>query len=184
MAENVYPKEIIKDLVEGKLPWDRTKQIISGYKDEDRFEKYVQILQEKAGWKEKILLPLTEDLYIVQKGEDRIVKCSCGQEYGDYRRNWKLKALINVLDSNEKLKDIYPYPGAPDPQYCEVREYYCPGCGSQLQVETVPFGYPIVFDFLPDLDSFYSEWLDKPLPQKKEFKDLTAEYVKNEWMKS
>ena len=38
------------------MPWDRTKQIISGYKEEDRFDKYVEILQEKVAWKEKILL--------------------------------------------------------------------------------------------------------------------------------
>jgi acetone carboxylase gamma subunit len=25
-------------------------------------------------------------------------------------------------------------------------------------------GYPIVFDFLPDLETFYREWLGKDLP--------------------
>lgn len=181
MAEKSYPKEIIKDLIEGKLPWDRTKRIISGYKDEDRFDKYVQILQEKVSWKEKILLPLTDELYIVQKGNERVVKCTCGHEFGDYRVNWKLRALVNVRKSPEELKEIYPYPGAPDPEYCEIREYYCPGCGNQLQVETLPAGYPIVMDFLPDLDSFYSEWLGKPLPQEKEFKDLSSEFIKQNW---
>jgi acetone carboxylase, gamma subunit len=183
MNETSYPKEIIKDLIEGKLPWDRTKQIISGYKEEDRFDKYLEILQEKVPWKEKILLPLTDELFIVEKGDERVVKCSCGHEFGDYRENWKLKALINVLDTPEKIKEILPYPGAPDPQYCEIREYYCPGCGNQLQVETVPAGYPIVMDFLPDLDSFYKEWLGKPLPQEKEFKDLSSEYIKTNWVR-
>ena len=182
MGEQTYPKEIIKDLIEGKLPWERTKQIISGYKDEDRFDKYIEILQEKVGWEEKILLPLTDELYIVQKGQERVVKCSCGHEYGDYRENWKLKALIHVLNEGE-VKELYPYPGSPDPAYCEVREYYCPGCGNQLQVETVPYGYPVVFDFLPDLDSFYRDWLGKPLGEEKEFKDLSYDYIKNNWMK-
>ncbi len=182
MTENSYPKEIIKDLIDGKLPWDRTKQIISGYKDEDRFAKYLEILQERVAWKERILLPLTDELYIVQKGDDRIVKCSCGYEFGDYRVNWKLKALIHIRNSPDEITELYPYPGAPDPQYCEIREHYCPGCGSQLQVDTVPFGYPAVFDFLPDLDSFYKEWLDQPLPQDKEFKDLSSEFIKTNWV--
>ncbi len=181
MSGKTYPKEILKDLIEGKLPWEHTKQIISGYKDEDRFEKYLAILQEKVAWQEQILLPLTDELFIVQKGEDRIVKCSCGQEFGDYRVNWKLQALIHVRESMEEIQEIYPYPGAPDPTYCEIREYYCPGCGSQLQVETVPYGYPVVFDFLPDLDSFYRDWLGKPLPHVKEFKDLSYEYIKENW---
>jgi acetone carboxylase gamma subunit len=181
MTEKSYPKEIIKDLIEGKLPWNRTKQIISGYKEEDRFVKYVEILQEKVAWKEKILLPLTDELFIVQKNDERVVKCTCGHEFGDYRINWKLKALIHTRVSLEELKEIYPYPGSPDPDYCEVREYYCPGCGNQLQVETVPFGYPVVMDFLPDLDSFYKDWLGKPLPQEKEFKDLSNEFIHQNW---
>jgi len=183
MAEISYPKEIIKDLIEGKLPWDRTKQIVSDYKDNDRFDKYVEILQEKVTWKEKILLPLTDELYIVQKGNEMIVKCTCGHEYGDYRINWKLNALIHVRESPEQIKEIYPYPGSPDPEYCEIREYYCPECGTQLQVETVPFGYPTVFDFLPDLNSFYKDWLNKPLPEGKEFKDLSYDYIKDHWIR-
>jgi len=181
MSNESYPKEIIRDLIEGKLPWDRTKQIISGYKEEDRFEKYIEILQERVNWQGRILLPLTDELYIIQKGDERIIKCTCGHEFGDYRENWKLKALINVLDTPEKVQEILPYPGAPDVEYCEIREYYCPGCGSQLQVETVPAGYPVVMDFLPDLDSFYTEWLGRPLPQEKEFKDLSSIYIRNNW---
>jgi acetone carboxylase gamma subunit len=179
MSEISYPKEVIKDLVEGRLPWDRVKSIISGYKDADRFGKYVEILQDKMPWEEKILLPLTDELYIVEKGDDRIVKCSCGHEFGDYRENWKMKALVHVRESEEEIEELYPYHGAaPDPRYCEVREYYCPGCGTQLEVESVPFGYPAVFEFLPDLDTFYSEWLGRPLNTRKEFRDLTEELTK------
>jgi acetone carboxylase, gamma subunit len=181
MSEISYTKETIKDLIEGKLPWDRTKLIISGYKEEDRFDKYVEILQQKVAWKEKILLPLSDELFVVQKGEDRIVKCTCGHEFDDYRINWKLKALVHVRESSEEIRELYPYPGAPDPGYCEIREYYCPNCAAQLQVDTVPFGYPVVFDFLPDLDSFYRDWLGRPLSQEKEFKDLSLDYIKNNW---
>ncbi len=182
MPEVSYSKEAIKDLIEGKLPWERTKQIISGYKDEDRFDKYVDILQEKVPFKEKILLPLTDELYIVEKGEDRLVKCSCGYEFGDYRENWKLKALIHVRDSEAEIEELYPstYSSRPYLDLCEIREYYCPGCGNQLEVETVPFGYPIIFDFLPDLDTFYREWLGRPLDVEKKFEDLSYEVIK-EW---
>jgi len=173
-----YPKEVIKDLIDGKLPWVQVKSMISGYKDDDRFDKYVQVLQEKVLWKEKILLPLTDELYIVQKGSDRIVKCGCGHEFGDYRENWKLKALIHVRDTKEELEELYRYPSELDPEYCEIREHYCPGCGTQLEVDTVPFGYPAIFDFLPDLDVFYGEWLGRPLPHEKEFRDLTYDLVK------
>jgi len=180
MPEISYPKEVIKDLIEAKLPWERTKWIISGYKDEDRFEKYIELLQEKMPWKERILLPLTDELYIVEKGAERPVKCSCGYEFGDYRENWKLKALIHVRDAKEEIEELYPpaYNSRPDLELCEIREYYCPGCGNQLEVEAVPFGYPIIFDFLPNLDAFYQEWLGKPLKDKCKFEDLSYNIIK------
>ncbi len=170
-----YSKDEIRDLIDGKLPWTRTRTIISAPKDDDRFDKYIEILQERVAWEERILLPLSEHLYIVEKGDERIVKCDCGHEFGDYRENWKLKALIYVLDTEEKLDEVFFGPRKPDPEFCDVREYYCPGCGALLEVETLPFGYPAVFDFLPDIDAYYKDWLQKPLSTQKEFKDLTNE---------
>ncbi len=182
MSEVSYHKEIIRDLVEGRLPWERVKWIISGYKDEDRFDKYIEVLQERVPWPERILLPLTDELYIVEKGDERPVKCTCGYEFGDYRENWKLRALIHVRDTREEIEELYPpaYSSRPYLEMCEIREYYCPGCGNQLEVEAVPFGYPVMFDFLPDLDTFYREWLGRPLKTEKEFKDLSNEVVR-EW---
>jgi len=179
MPDTSYSKELIKDLIEARLPWERAKWIISGYKEEDRFDKYIEILQEKVKWKEKILLPLTDELYIIQKDEKRLVKCSCGYEFGDYRENWKLKALIHVRDSEEEIEELYPatYESRPDLKLCEMREYYCPGCGNQLEVEVVPFGYPIIFDFLPDLEAFYRDWLGRPLNKEFKFEDLSYEVI-------
>lgn len=181
-----YPKDVIRDLIDGKLPWEMLKQMMSSTKDSDRFGKYIEILQERVSWKEKILLPLTEHLFIVQKDSRRIVKCDCGCEFGDYRQNWKLQALIYVRDTDETLSEIWIGPRTGDsPRRTEIREYYCPGCGAQLEVEAVPPGYHVLFDFLPDLDAFYGKWLGKPLPggsEKEWFVDKTYE-ITNEWGK-
>jgi len=158
-----YPKDLIRDLIDGRLPWQTTKQVMSDFKDDGRFETYLEILQERVPWKERILLPLGEHLYIVQKGKDRIVKCDCGHEFGPYTENWKLAASIYVRDNEEKLEEIYPGPRKCDPNWMEIREYYCPGCLTQLETEAVTPGYPIVFDFVPDLEGFYRDWLKKPL---------------------
>ena len=130
----------------------------------------------------KILLPLTSHLFIVQKGPERIVKCRCGQEFGDYRVNWKISASIYVRDSDEAMREVYRGREQPDPSWIQIREYYCPGCNTQLEVEAVPRGCPPDFDFLPDLDTFYREWLGRPLPGKREFADKTLEAV-GEWGK-
>jgi acetone carboxylase gamma subunit len=175
-----YDIHEIEQLIEGKLQWERVQEIMKAPKDAARFEQWVQILQARVQWQEKVLLPLTPHLFVVEKGDDRIVKCSCGQEFGDYRVNWKLESLIYVRDSEESLGEVYRGWEMPDPAWMQLREYYCPGCGAQLEVEAVPRGCPPDFEFLPDLDSFYSGWLGRPLPNQKEFADKTLDTVR-EW---
>jgi len=175
-----HSKQDLIDLYDGNLRWEKVKEIMSQPKDNDRFDKYIEILQERVPWSEKILLPLNEHLHVVQKDGERIVKCDCGHEFGDYRCNWKLSALIYARDDRQKLEEIYPGVKCPDPDLGEIREYYCPGCGSMLKVESVPIGYPVIFEFLPDIDSFYRDWLGRPLPDEKEYKDLSQEVIK-EW---
>jgi acetone carboxylase gamma subunit len=158
-----YSKELLRDLASGELAWPQVKRIMSAYKDDDRFFKMIDIHQERVAWKERILLPLGEHLYIVQQGRRRIVKCECGHELGDYRKNWKLSAHIHVRDTEKSLREIYPVSDLCDPEWMEIREFICPGCSTLLEVEACPPGYPIVFEFEPDLDGFYRDWLGRPL---------------------
>ncbi|MGE0211657.1 MAG: acetone carboxylase subunit gamma [Parvibaculaceae bacterium] len=158
-----YSQEVIRDLMEGKLPWPDTKRIMSAYKDDDRFFKALAVLQARVTWKERILLPVGEHLFIVQKGEKRVTRCTCGHEFGDYRRNWKLAANILVRDDEASLREIYPNSDLCDPNWMEIREFLCPSCFRLLEVEACPPGYPIVHDFEPDLEGFYRDWLGKPL---------------------
>ena len=175
-----YSKDDLRDLYDGVLPWHKTFEIMSKPKDDDRFDKYVEVLQERVSYPERILMPLGDHLNVVDKGGERIVKCDCGHEFGDWRQNWKLSALIFARDSLEKMEEVYPGLKAPNPDLCEVREFYCPGCGALLKVEAVPAGYPIIFDALPDIDGFYREWLGRSLPDERELRDMTYERTR-EW---
>jgi acetone carboxylase gamma subunit len=173
-------EQTLRDLVDEKLPRSQVRAIQSGHKDADRFDKYVAILQERVEWSDPIVLPFGEHLYIVKKTAppDRrpgvasaegsspsyVVKCDCGHEFCEYDRNWKLEALINVRETDEELREIYPEMMSGDARWNHLREYFCPGCKTLLEVEAVPPGYPVVHDFLPDLEGFYREWLGRPLP--------------------
>jgi acetone carboxylase gamma subunit len=177
-------KETLRDLIDEKLPRGQIRAIQSSFKDADRFDKYVSILQERVAWSDPIVLPFGEHLYVVSKkgpsaaeaahgfvegrpqGEPAryVVKCECGHEFCDYRNNWKLEALIHVRDTEEKLREIYPEKMSGDPQWNHLREYICPGCKTLLEVEAVPPGYPVIHDFVPDLEGFYRQWLDRDLP--------------------
>jgi acetone carboxylase, gamma subunit len=158
-----YSKEVLRDLADGSLAWPQVKRIMSAYKDDDRFFKMIEICQERVGWRERILLPIGEHLFIVQKGRKRITKCACSHEFGDYRGNWKLAAHIHVRDTEKLLREIYPNSDLCDPEWMEIREFICPGCATLLEVEACPPGYPVVHEFEPDLEGLYRDWLGRPL---------------------
>jgi len=159
-------KKTLERMLEGDLSWEQLKPIISDQKDPNRFDIIMKILQEKVKFKEKILLPLHEHLYIVSKNGERIVKCDCGYEFGDYKINWKTKCRVRVRDTFEQIEQLYPKDMGSDPTWEELREYFCPGCFVLLDVEAVPPGYPTIFNFLPDIDTFYENWLGRKAPDK------------------
>ena len=159
-----YDRDTLKNLFNGKLAWQELKNMMSSYKDPNRFEEMLAILQEQVPWDDRILLPYALHLYVVQKNDGRrVIKCDCGHEFCDVKDNWKLHAKIYVRDTQEKMEEIYPKFMGSDTNWMVLREYFCPECMTQLEVEAVPPGYPIIHDFEPDIDTFYRDWLGKPL---------------------
>ena len=145
-----YSDDTIRDLIEGRLPLDEVQRL-QREKDPGRTERVLAIEQARVKWPDRILVCLQEHLYVVAKPSgDRLVKCSCGHEFGDYRTNWKEYAL--VFERPPQDGEIFLGTRGADPEWQVLREFYCPGCAVQLDVEPVPTGYPFIFNFLPDLD--------------------------------
>ncbi|MFH1538377.1 MAG: acetone carboxylase subunit gamma [bacterium] len=164
--KTTYTRKQLEDLIDGKLPFKNLHRMMSNFKDADRFDRMVEILQDRVPWDDRILLPYGLHLYIVQKADGaRVVKCDCGHEFGDYRENWKLSAEIFVRETDKLYREIYPKMLHAMPEWMVIREFYCPGCQTLLEAEAVPPGYPIIFDFLPDLETFYGDWLGRELPK-------------------
>jgi len=187
MLEDIATKENLKLLIDGKLASEEVRKLIQlSPKDRDRFWKYLEVLQERVPWKDKILLRISDHLYIVAKeGGGRVVKCDCGHELGDYRINWKLGCRVYARRTTEEMAEVVSVEEAiPDANLVEIREFYCPGCFALLGVEVVPAGYPVIFEMLPDLDVFYRDWLDRPLEDEHPdwFKEKTSELIA-EWAK-
>ncbi len=158
-------KQMLADLIDERLPRNTVHAIQSSFKDPGRFDTYLELLQERVAWEDPIILPFGEHLYVVAKPDGRrVIKCDCGHEFCEVEHNWKLEALIYVRDTDEKLADIFPRMMHGSPQWSQIREYFCPGCMTQLEVEAVPPGYPVIHDFVPDIDGFYEEWLGRSVP--------------------
>jgi acetone carboxylase, gamma subunit len=158
--------ETLRDLVDEKLSRRAVKDIQSGFKDADRFDKWVALLQERAAWDDPIVLPFGEGLSIVRRRSDGelVVRCDCGHDLCGHDRNWKMDALVLVRDTPELLEELYPRMAYCDTDWQELREFHCPACARQLEVEAVPPGYPVVHEFLPDVEGFYRGWLGRELP--------------------
>ncbi len=80
------------------MPWRDVHHSQASYKDSKRVDTYVKILQSRVDWREPIVLPLSPYLAIVKSAPGTyVVKCLCGRQFGDYRRNWQLSALTTPV---------------------------------------------------------------------------------------
>ncbi len=82
--------------------------------------------------------------------------CSrCGHEIGPAREDYKHGLLLHDRDPRE----IYParmegeHSFAPDPKWCRIVEFYCPGCAAQVETEYLPPGHPLTHDMEIDIDA-------------------------------
>jgi acetone carboxylase gamma subunit len=87
---------------------------------------------------------------------DEMWYCSqCNYKLISARENYKKGCLVCDRDP----RDVHPpivdeeINFAPDPNWVRILEFYCPGCGTQLETEYLPPGHPITQDIEIDIDS-------------------------------
>lgn len=168
MARETDPQQIEK-LIDGELGWEELRNdVLPDPKDAQRFEVTREILQERVEWDDPILVPLNDHLYVVGTDEGRKIRCDCGHEFCSADDNWKEHARVRVREDEDEHREIYPKYQTPHPDWTfQLREWFCPGCFAQLDVDAVPAGYPVLRNFEPDIDTFYEDWLGKPAPDKR-----------------
>ena len=163
-----YTRTKVAELIDGTIDRDTLNEMLSAPKDPERFTTYIDILQERVPWKDRIILPYGPKLYCVQVAATKqwTIRCECGHDFCDQRENWKLHALVNVRDTQEKLEEIYPRLMAPSCSWQVYREYFCPECGTLHEVEAPTPWYPVIHDFEPDIETFYRDWLTLQVPER------------------
>jgi len=79
----------------------------------------------------------------------------CGHTIGPARGNYKNGCLLYDRDPREIHMALVegPYSFAPDPLWVRIVEFYCPGCGAQIETEYLPPGHPITHDIEIDIDA-------------------------------
>lgn len=108
---------------------------------------------------------MTEYLAIDLKKEAWVCR-QCDHDIASARENYKEGLLVYDRDPREIHKPIidpemYEFTFAPDPKWCRILEYYCPSCGTQLEVEYLPPGHPPTHDMEFDIDSLKDRYLNR-----------------------
>jgi acetone carboxylase, gamma subunit len=165
VAEQESSQNVTNALVRRELAWPELLKLMREPKSETRFDESIAAHQANVDWEEQILLPLGENLFIVAKEGRAIVKTTAGAELGPWNGNWKMRCKVIVRRTREDLLEVFPEADLSiDPDLVELREWYCPASGTLLDVDCVPPTFPVEVDFTPDLETFYRDWLHKPLP--------------------
>lgn len=79
----------------------------------------------------------------------------CGTDLIGARQNYKEGCLVYERNPHE----IHPpmlegeFTMAPDPEWCRIVEFYCPGCGTMVENQYLPPGHPITHDIELDIDA-------------------------------
>jgi len=95
----------------------------------------------------------------------------CNHVMGSARDNYKRGLLVYDRDPREIHKPLldparYDRTYSPDPSWCRILEYYCPKCGTMVEVEYLPPGHPPLHDIELDIDALKVQWKDRPQAQE------------------
>src|SRR5919106_961167 len=138
-AAGSLERETLEAMLDEKLSRREIKDLQSGYKDADRFDKWIAVLQERVPYEERIVLPVGEGLNVVRSAHGQLVtRCDCGHDLCGATENWKLDAAVNVRDTVEAMREVFPKMSHADPEWQELPEFCCPSCARQLEGEGVP----------------------------------------------
>lgn len=122
-----------------------------------------QGIESDAGIENEAVIGITPYLGINLRDERWMCR-QCGEELDDATENYKQGLLVNERDPEEihrpLIGDEYDYTYAPDSDWCRILEYYCPGCGTQVEAEYLPPGHPPVNEIQPDLDWLREQYLE------------------------
>ena len=79
----------------------------------------------------------------------------CGHHLGSARDTYKKGCLIAARDPREVHDAVVEgeYGFAPDPDWCRIVEFYCPGCATLIETEYLPPGHPLTYDIELDVDA-------------------------------
>ncbi len=94
--------------------------------------------------------------YLVADLDDERWHCrSCDRDLGSLGEDYKRGLLVGERDPSEIHPPVIdgPYTFSPNGEWTRILEFYCPGCGRQVETEYLPPGHPLTRDTEIDVDA-------------------------------
>ena len=113
-AAATLERETLEALLDEKLSRREVKDIQSGYKDPDRFDKWLAVLQERVAYDDPIVLPMGEGLNVVRQPGRRAGDPMRlpGTTSAASTRTGRCTRSSSFATRDELLGEIYPKHGA------------------------------------------------------------------------
>ena len=150
-----YIKQMVKRREKRNFPgpsqaWlDETNDFCETFRGQLEFEKRLSedgVGAVEVGQVNGIKFKLTPYVNLAETDQGDMAVCShCDFVYGPASHSFKYYCLIYERDPEE----VHPPERlmAPDKNWCIYREFYCPGCGTQVEVEVSPHGAPVISNY-------------------------------------
>jgi len=88
----------------------------------------------------------------------------CNAELGSARKSYLHSCLVHDRTATEiygepmKLADGQIVSYAPDPGFSHILEFYCPQCGTMVEIQYLMPGHPIPVDIALDIDQLKARY--------------------------
>ncbi len=87
----------------------------------------------------------------------------CNHVIGSARGNYKEGLLVYNRDPADIHPHVidpekYRFTFCPDKDWVNILEFYCPGCGTQVEVEYAMPGHEPLYDMEVDVDALKEQW--------------------------
>jgi acetone carboxylase gamma subunit len=88
----------------------------------------------------------------------------CNAGLGSARQPYLRSCLVHDRTATEiygepmKLADGQTVSYAPDPGFCHILEFYCPQCGTMMEVQYLMPGHPVHEDITLDIDQLKAKY--------------------------
>ena len=162
-----WSRETLEALLDEKLSRREVKDIQSGYKDPDRFEKWLDGPPGAGPLRRSDRAADGEGLNVgAPPGRRLVIRCDCGHDFCPPRPELEDGgARSSFATTDETLGEIYPrMAGTATPTGWSCASSTVRRAPASSRPRRCRPGYPVVHEFLPDIEGFYRGWLGREIP--------------------